>query len=277
MIGFLPSIAGVFVILLPYCFISGFVFTSLVNIASQRIHLDTIARVYAWEAIGSTVGGLLFSIVLVFLLKAVQVLEVAALITTAAVFLQTRFYGNASMRWLSIGIFVALLCTLTVENLDDLTKKALFPNQDVLFYRDTPYGNITVTGMDEQKNFFENNTLLFSSNNPTVAEEQVHYAMVQHADPKTVLLISGGYSGAASEILKYHVERIDYVELNPALIEIARIFTPALTSERIHVIIEDARLYVKHCNARMMSSSSTFPILPRRRRIGITLQSFTGM
>ena len=250
MIGILPSAAGACIILLPYCFISGFVFTLLVRCIADQSDSGVIARVYAWEAVGSTIGGLLFSIILVFLLKAIQVLELAALVMTAAAFLQTGFSGNSAYRWLSVALFVVLLGALVFGNLDDRTKKALFPNQDVLSYRDTPYGNITVTGTGGQKNFFENNALLYSSNDPATAEEQVHYAMVQHPDPRTVLLISGGYSGTAPEILKYHVERIDYVELNPALIEVAKNFTPALTSRGIHIIIEDARLYVKHCRAK---------------------------
>ena len=40
-------------------------------------------------------------------------------------------------------------------------------------------------------NFYENNMLLFSTNDVVASEEAVHYAMVQHDTPRSVLLISG--------------------------------------------------------------------------------------
>ena len=46
--------------------------------------------------------------------------------------------------------------------------------------------------------------------------------------PRRVLLIGGGVNGSIAEALKHPtVERIDYVELDPALIDMARQFFPA--------------------------------------------------
>ena len=111
---------------------------------------------------------------------------------------------------------------LTVGNLDLLTRRFLFPGQSIAFFRDTPYGNLTVTRQEEQISLFENGILLFSSNDIIAKEESVHFAMVQRQGPKDVLLIGGGISGAPAEVLKYGMARLDYAEKNPWILQIGR-------------------------------------------------------
>ena len=61
-----------------------------------------------------------------------------------------------------------------------------------------------------------------------------------------MLLISGGVSGTLQEILKYPVETVDYVELDPLILEVARRYLPdSLADPRIHLVNTDGRLYVR--------------------------------
>lgn len=249
MIGLLPAVIGSFVLVLPYCIVSGLSFTLFVDLISRRDGRNMLPAVYAWEAIGSVVGGLLFNLVLVYVLKTFQCLEVMMVFTAGAAFLMAGLQRAGIFQWISlVPVFIGL-ASLLFTQLDDATKAKLFPNQEVIYYKDTPYGNVTVTGTSGQKNFYENNTLLFSDNDPATSEEQVHYAMIQRPTPRTVLLVSGGYSGSIREILKYQVNRIDYVERNPSLIEIGRMFKNAFDSGSIRVINEDARLYIRRCRS----------------------------
>ncbi|HUT09324.1 MAG TPA: fused MFS/spermidine synthase, partial [Thermoguttaceae bacterium] len=97
-----------------------------------------------------------------------------------------------------------------------------------------------------QYNFVHNGVRLFSSQDVQAAEEAAHYAMAQRPGAKRVLLISGGVSGTAKEILKHGVEAVDYVELDPLIIEAAKRYVPeSLDDPRIRVIETDGRLYVK--------------------------------
>jgi spermidine synthase len=59
------------------------------------------------------------------------------------------------------------------------------------------------------------------------------------------LLIGGGISGTAQEILKHGVGRIDYLEMNPWIIGIGRKYTETLTDDRIAAITGDPRAYVR--------------------------------
>ena len=90
----------------------------------------------------------------------------------------------------------------------------------------------------------------FSTHNLEAVEETVHYAMAQRPDARRVLLISGGVSGTAREMLKYSAH-VDYVELDPLILQVARQFLPgSLDDPRIEVINTDGRLFVRQTDRR---------------------------
>jgi spermidine synthase len=128
---------------------------------------------------------------------------------------------------------------------DDYIESLLYPGQNVVYQRDTPYGSLVVAQQNEQVNFYENNMLICSDQDIKTSEETVHYAMTQHHSPMNVLLIGNGISGTLKEILKYDIERLDYVERNSWMIRLAHQHTKTIGNERVHVINKDARLYVK--------------------------------
>ncbi len=250
---FLPgSMAGLtqilyasFVLLLPYCLVSGFSFTLLARTLSAKHDANLIGHVYALESAGSVIGGLTFNLVLIFYLDTFQCLIVLMAVDflVCLFLLYGRVKRGAFAAAASCAAALAVLAWTT--NPDDATLRLQFQGQELLFHKDTPYGNLAVTQQGDQKNFYENTMLLFSTNDAIAAEEAVHYAMVQHDAPRSVLLISGGIAGTLEEIFKYHVDAIDYVEINPWIIGIGWQYAPALADQRVHIVNQDARLYVK--------------------------------
>lgn len=235
-----------FLLMLPFCILSGFSFTLLSETLSTKYKSNFIARVYSWEAFGSLIGGLVFSSVLIYFFETFQSLLLLMFFNIVVVFVLSRKYNKTAPRIIILVLAIVMLIGESQWKLDVITREFLFRNQEILYYKDTPYGNLTITEQGEQKNFYENNVLLFSANNPEMNEEVVHYAMVQHPNPKKVLLISGGISGTIDEILKYNIERIDYVEINPWLINIGKSYAPSLLDRRVNVINQDARLFVRN-------------------------------
>ncbi|MBN2214395.1 MAG: hypothetical protein JW723_09130 [Bacteroidales bacterium] len=231
------------IILLPFCLLSGFLFTHIANAYSLTTDKRQIDKIYAFESIGSIIAGVIFSYLLAGRLSTFQILGILFFINIMA------FLFTAKMKYLPkaglsvIFVFISVLPFLF--NIDKITKQFLFINQNLTYLKDTPYGNLAVTSYGDQQNFFENNVLLFTTENIVANEEAVHYAMIQHHDPKEVLLISGGISGITNEILKYEISRLDYVELNPWLIKLGQEYTSALESPEIRIIQGDARLYIK--------------------------------
>lgn len=244
-IGLFQMLYTTLIILLPFCILSGFLFTWLATKLSVNKKANLIEKAYAFESVGSIIGGGLFSFLLVYFLTTYQILGVLLLVNilTGLVFaIKLKLDARKIIMLISALVFVIIVF---ITDFDSFSKKALFRNQELIFLKDTPYGNLAVTSYGDQKNFYENNILLFTTYNTVANEEAVHYAMVQHRNPKNVLLISGGISGITDEILKYDVDEIDYIELNPWIFRIGRQFTESLKDPRIHPVEKDARLFLK--------------------------------
>ncbi len=244
-IGLFQILYSTLIILLPFCFLSGFLFTWLATRLSLNMKTNLIEKAYAFESIGSIIGGGLFSFVLVYFLTTYQVLGVLLSVNVLAGFLLLSRLRLNAYRIILLLLSLAMVTVFFITDFDYFSKKALFRNQKLIFLKDTPYGNLAITSSGDQKNFYENNILLFNTYNTIANEEAVHYAMVQHHNPKSVLLISGGISGITDEILKYNVSKIDYIELNPWIFRIGKQFTESMEDKRIKAIETDARLYLK--------------------------------
>ena len=236
--------------LAPYCIISGFLFTFFCISLSEKLNDNQVSRVYYYDTIGSIIGGFIFNFILVFLLNSLQSLYILLFVNLSAGLFISIIYKRRKAIILLVTLIVGFLVLTLNYDLEKYTKERQFKDQQLVYYKDTPYGNLVVTRSGEQLNFFENSMLLFSTENVTDNEEAVHYGMLQHNHPKKVLLISGGINGLANEIIKYPVDSIDYVEINPALIELGKKYTKNLQSPKIHIWNEDARFFIKRTNRK---------------------------
>jgi len=230
--------------LAPICLLSGFIYSLLVR--TYRFGDNDFTRVYAFEALGSLVGGVVVSFVFVQWLSVIQslgALLVVTLIIFGIVHRRMKYYIGATITMILIisGSFL----------LNNKLKSFLFVNQHVVESKESFYGNITITETAGQYNFFGNGSLLYTTDNIMVNEESTHYAMMQHPDPKEVLLVSGGIGGMVSEILKYSsVRSVDYVELNPRLIKMAEKYKPLPADKRVQILFDDGRRYIQHVNKK---------------------------
>jgi spermidine synthase len=233
------------VLLVPFCCLSGFSFALLTAALSGRTHQNPTGAAYFWESLGGAAAGLLFSLLLLPWLETFQALALL-LVCNAGLAGVLAFRSRLrSMSLIAALGVVAGIYLVGFGNLDLVSRQFLFPGQSIAFFRDTPYGNLTVTRQEGQLSLFENGVLIFSTNDVTANEENVHYAMAQRVAPRQVLLIGGGIAGTTREVLKYGVERLDYAEMNPWIIQIGRDFTDALDDPRIHVVSDDGRRYVR--------------------------------
>jgi spermidine synthase len=192
-IGGMPGLGqiliGTSMFLAPFCLLSGWLFGAVSNYLSHMLHENAISLTYGWETLGSIAAGILCSIILVFLFEPFQNLAIILLINTAILFMTSR---NEIIRvrkkfhlYLAAAVIIAF-ATL-VSNLDKTAIQYLFPDQEIVSFKDTPYGKLVVTENAGQLNFFENNTLLFTTNNITVNEETVHFALLQRPINENVL------------------------------------------------------------------------------------------
>jgi spermidine synthase len=123
---------------------------------------------------------------------------------------------------------------------------------NVIHNENSIYGNITVTKRGEQFTFFTNGVPSITTPVPDIAsiEDFVHFPMLFHEKPASVLILSGGVGGMIHEILKYPVKHVDYVELDPLLLRLVQKFSTPLThlelsDKRVRTHYADSRFFVK--------------------------------
>jgi len=174
----------------------------------------------------------------------------------AAVVLGGRIGRRA---WLILAALVALAAVLSITGLgralDTASQSWRWSGLGLVENRDTRYGNIATVRRFEQVGLYESGLLMFSWPDRASAEELVHYALLEHHGPGRLLLIGGGVAGALGEALKYPDLRVDYVELDPELIDCARrhlddAASEALDSPRVEIHFLDGRLFVQRTDRR---------------------------
>lgn len=252
---FAPMVAAVVLVLAPLCVLGGCVFTLGARLMIAQG--GTAGRAYAWESAGAVAGGLLFSFLFVRYLDPFQTtLLLASLNLAIASYLSPSPHLPLSSSPplprspapLLLASCILLLASLPLGHfLHAATLRWQWP--DLAFAADSPYGRLTIQARDGQRAFFENGLLTFETQG-TFSEEVVHFPLLVHPNPRAVLLIGGGVAGDVREILKYPDARVTYVELDPLLIEAARVHLPpeqaaVLDGPRVTLALTDGRLYVR--------------------------------
>ena len=262
-VGVTETVGASFVLLLPYCLVAGYALTLACSILVREGDPSGIGRAYVTDSIGSIIGGILFSFVLVQFLDHIAILLIPALLNlTLAALLGFRVQGSRfevqgskfSLLWfpaLALALSLGLIAVTLLADPDGLSTRLQYPRQHIVARANSPYGKLIVTESDGQFDFIENGIPITSTRDDQHVEETVHYAMAQRPEARRVLLVSGGISGTAREILKYGVRQVDYVELDPLILEFGKRYLPEnLADPRIRVINTDGRLFVKQTSAQ---------------------------
>jgi len=238
------SMAVVSISIAPFCLLSGYLFTRFSGRYTRSLNADGAGKAYTIEAIGSLVAGLLVTFIFFWLFNAIVSLKI---FTLAGIWITIIYVYR---RPFAMALLFLLTMLIVILRLTDYTDRLLFPDQNVIGRAETPYGRVTVTSQHGQLSYYENGSLLFSSGNTIMNEESVHPAMLQHPDPQSVLMISGGLSGAIGEVRKYGNVKIDYLEQNPALIQMVKKYSRQLDQRGVQAYAEDPRSFVRHTRQR---------------------------
>ena len=245
MISLTNIILSSLILLIPFCISSGITFTIYSTIISEKYNSNQINNVYFLEAVGSLSGGIILNFILLFFFSSFQILTLVLTINfLAAIFLSIK--TNIKVPGIIISIVFLFCLSIVIKfDLEGTSLKYLYKGQNIIYTKENQYGKLLVSKTDNQLNFYENGVTLYSTNNIIENEESVHYAMIQHVNPKKILLISGGISGKIQEILKYNVSKIDYLELNPAIIDLGYLTETIPKNIKLNIINKDARYFIK--------------------------------
>jgi spermidine synthase len=258
-LGFAPVFYSSFLILLPVAVSHGALFTYGSKLYSQYLKEEapSIGRVYVLETVGIVIGGISITFLLIQFLNSFEIAFVIALlntlISTVLVWERGRplFCFRNIINYLSILLtlsFVYLLLGPEAEKTQRSSIQSQWKELQVIHYENSVYGNVTVTKRGEQFTFFTDGVPSITTPVPDIAsiEDFVHFPMLIHEKPESILVLGRGVGGMIHEILKYSVTNVDYVELDPLLLQLAQKFRTPLTEAELF----DKRVAIHYADAR---------------------------
>ncbi len=220
---------------------------------------DLVSKVFTFDYIGALVASILFPLILVPHLGLVRSGFMFGMMNVGvALWMLYRFseyVAQAHMhRFAAMLTFIGLMFGFVYgDAIMDMAEAGMYPDR-VIYSTSTPYQRIVITKAPNDLRLFLNSNLQFSTRDEyRYHEALVHPGLAAVPNPKHVLILGGGDGLAAREILKYpSVESITQIELDPAMTQLfsknellTRLNDNALNSPRLHVINEDAFLWLK--------------------------------
>jgi spermidine synthase len=211
----LVSIIYTFLVLIPFCLVSGFTFVRLISVARAGNNFIP-GKSFSIETAGGIVSGITITLLTAGVLNTYQLLLI--IIILANVYVYLSFWISSFKVKISAKILVTVLAAaIIIFNPDTYFRHILLPGIIITSSEDTPYGNITKGKYKGEESTYYNQRLLSYKNDVAEREEDIHYAMLQCESPEKVIIISGSLKSHLPEILKYPVKKIIYIERDPAL------------------------------------------------------------
>ena len=274
-----------FVITLFPAFIHGALFSlgcSLYSPSKQE-GARAIGSVYAWETFGTLAGGLCLAYFIIpwfnpfaatFILSVFVFLVCLVFIKlgTAGRKIGTATYFfrvNQAQKNRSLSLFfpfnrsLSLIFTLAffiylfsapsiVERMENKSLERQWSGYNLLESRNSIYGNISVTSLPGQYTFYYNGLPIVTTPHPDqqFIRDLGHLPLLFHPLPRDVLVVGGGAGGLLHEMLTHNVKRIDYAEMDPALIRVLKKYPTTLTTgefsdPRVRLINSDGRFFIR--------------------------------
>jgi len=241
--GFYPLFFFILASSAPYAFLIGFILPYSLAVIKTNGGAFTAGELYITDNIGDIAGGVLFSFILVYFFSPFKIIALSSfllVLASLALIICLRKY----LLFLAAFLSVALFFGLAFENRFELATLSKQYGPNIVSYRESPYGRMVLTKEKGEYTFWESGTPIFSAFSITAAEEKVHYPLCQLDRVEDVLLVSGGMGETLDEIFKYAPDRIDYVELDPALIEVASQSGLLRHQGKVNIIHADGRRYI---------------------------------
>ncbi len=243
--------------ILPVSFLHGALFPISAAVFAQRLNLKgkgslllPIGQTYIFETGGTILGGLLLYFILLPLFSPFRI---AFLISFSNLLLLFLFGARLGRRgYLLLFSLIPFFLFIFEPNLRPSLLSLWWEGENLIHYENTRYGNITITEKEGEYTLFYDNFPLFTIPNPDLAflGDLAHFSLLSHPRPKTCLLIGQGLGGLIREFLKHPIERLDYLELDPRIIETYKTINLSLIEEeigdrRVNLFYRDGREFLK--------------------------------
>ena len=202
---------------------------------------ESAGRVYILEAVGFILAGPLFTYLLITHFNS---LFIALIISAFNLFCGLLLLKqNFKEKMHKIFFFCISLLFLTniilffgpVNLIENLSIQKQWQKIKVLKYKNSLYANLVTTQAQNQYTFYSDGIPIITTPIPDInyVEDLVHFSLLSHQHPKKVLILGSALGGPLKEILKYPIQEVHYVELDPELIKMAKEFPTQLTQKEL--------------------------------------------
>ncbi len=259
-VGLFPMFYSSLLILAPVSALHGALFPVCCQMYSLASSPDAPAagRVYAYETIGTMMGGLVCTCLFIPLFHTFRVvfwLALLNLILCVALLVSFWRTGHLSRALLLVQAVLTAgagygLFAGPADALHRLSIQTQWKGLNVVHYQNSPYSNFCVVENEGQYIFFQDGVPELITPVPDLpfVEEFVHLPLLTHPEPRHLLILGGGAGGVIYEALKHlPVEIIEYAELDPLLIDLIRKFPTPLTESELN----DRRVRIQYVDGRM--------------------------
>ncbi|MFH0888424.1 MAG: fused MFS/spermidine synthase [Planctomycetota bacterium] len=261
-IPFFETVYMSFITVMPFSIIIGIAFPVACKIYAllKGKIADTasqISWVYIWEAIGSLIGGVLFTFYLVEHYSVFEIILASNFISLTIAFLV--YSVTSARKTISLIIFLILVAsnliitlkfTASIENQSILKRWQSLAGENMALVKstDSKYANIAIGSLNEQYSLFENGKYVSSFPDDYTYVPLAHLFLTQHPQPRDILLIGGGIEGLIKEMLNYPLKNLHYVQLDPKIIEIESEYLP---SDDMKLLRADKRLQIHYIDGKL--------------------------
>lgn len=255
-------------IIMPFSFIIGFIFPFSTQVfrGFTRGAATDIGTVYVLESLGSLIGGSLFTFVLAPRVASFETMAILNAVVLVNLLLVVSLIGRASPRRALLGLSIPFLTVSLwlifsgeVKEVEEFFVgkrwQSFNPTIKLIESVDSKYQNIVIGKEEDQYSVYGNGQYTFAFPNLYEYGPMAHLVLSEHPFPRRVLLIGAGIGGLISEMLRYPLEELHYVELDPKLLEVAEKYLPeedrvSLADKRVKIFHLDGRYFVKKAKGR---------------------------
>ncbi|MEQ8188345.1 MAG: fused MFS/spermidine synthase [Candidatus Eremiobacterota bacterium] len=255
-------ITGTICVIFPLTFSTGFFFPAACRVMSGlsgEIPSIQTGNVYGLESIGSLAGGVIFTFFLVYVLNPFAIIFLyMCLLSINCFILAIVIDRTMSAKYLRICFFIVFIISgILIFQSDGINQFFInkrwegFSSLKLVETADSQYQNLALGRAGEQYSLYINGEYTSSFPDEYGSSLETHFIMSEHRDPKKILLIGGGAEGMIGIILKYPVERLDYIELDSKIIDMVKKYLPTdelcnLKDRRVNLYYSDGRYFVKN-------------------------------
>jgi spermidine synthase len=151
------------------------------------------------------------------------------------------FYANLLKKYFKSAVLISSCLALVIlvfsvpQKLQSISVSRQWKQGNVIDYKNSVFGNIVVLKKTGQFTFYYNGIPVVTQPHPDMSRvwEFGHLPLLFQGSAKDILIIGDGAGGLIAEILKHRVRKIDYVELDPELINMFKKYPAGSIKEEL--------------------------------------------